>query len=158
MSYFVDEVTRGADGVAVRAQLSRVGVVAVAARDALRVHLALQERAPVVHLATLLSVGVVQRLVQERGTIVIEQWFSGFVAFRYLPAPRMTLRAYVDFSFGRARTGSIGIAARDVDGPRDTASFVETDGQALVVVSGGPAKAGHYVLSLVHSKWREPGP
>jgi hypothetical protein len=75
-------------------------VVTVAARDALRVHLALEERLPVVHLAALLTVGVEERVGEERWTVVVEQWLSGFMSFADLSAPRMALRAHVDFAFG----------------------------------------------------------
>jgi hypothetical protein len=69
----------------------------------LRVHLALQERPPGVHLVTLLAVGVVEGIGEERRAIVIEERFAGFVLFRNLAASRVTLCAYLDLSLGCAR-------------------------------------------------------
>ena len=67
------QVTGRAHRVAVRVQLSAVRIVAVAARHALRVHAALEERAPVVHLVALLAVGVVQRPAEQGGAVVVEE-------------------------------------------------------------------------------------
>src|SRR5262249_8731537 len=55
------QVTGGAEGVALQPRLPAVRIVTVAAGDAVRVHLALKERAPVVDLCPLLAVGVVER-------------------------------------------------------------------------------------------------
>ena len=70
-----------------------MGIVAVAARDAARVHLALHERAPVVHLVALLAVGMVERRGEQRRAIVVQKRLSGFVSFGDLAASRMALRA-----------------------------------------------------------------
>ena len=57
------QVAGGAKGIALRPQLAAVRVMAVAASDPVGVHLALQERAPVINLAALLAVGIVKRTV-----------------------------------------------------------------------------------------------
>ena len=60
---FTRQMAGGAKRIAFRPQLSAMRVVAVAASDAVRMHLALQKRAPVVNLAALLAVAVVKREV-----------------------------------------------------------------------------------------------
>ena len=54
------QVASGAKSIALRAQLSTMGIMAVATRNPACVHLALQKRSPVVNLVVLLSVGMVE--------------------------------------------------------------------------------------------------
>src|SRR5215471_6946842 len=87
-------VTRGTDGAAARAQRTAVRIVAVAARDAMCVHTALEERTPLVDLAALLAVDVIQRSRQQRRPIVIVERVSRHVSFRDLPTPRVALSTH----------------------------------------------------------------
>ena len=100
---FAWQMAGGAEGIALRAQLSAVRVMAVAASNTARVHLALEERAPIVNLAALLSVAVVKGRGEERRTIMVKERFARLVALRDLAAPRMTLRADLDLAIGCAR-------------------------------------------------------
>ena len=125
------QVAGRADGVALSAQLAAVRIVAVAARDAARIHLALQERTPDVHFVALLAIGVVERAGEQRGAIVIEKRFAGRVSFGDLAAPRMALRADFDLALGCARLRARALPVVALVIPRDTAAFVEARGQTL---------------------------
>jgi hypothetical protein len=59
--------------VAGRAQLERVRIVAIRAGDAVRVHPALRERAPVVDLVAHLPVGEVEAFVEQRAAMRVER-------------------------------------------------------------------------------------
>ena len=107
-------------------------IVAVGAGNARGVHPALQERAPVVHLSLLLSVGVIERSGEKCGTVMIQERLSGLVTFSDLGAPCVTLRAHVDLPFTSPRLRSKRVAGFGVVAPGDAAAFVETDGQTLV--------------------------
>src|SRR5262245_57846464 len=128
-------MTAGAEGVACRAQLSAVRIMAVAAGDAVRVHFALQERTPVVDLASLLTVGVIQRIREQCRTVVVEQWLARLVAVRDLATQPVTLRADTDLTFGQARLRAAGVASGNDRHPRNTSPFVEANRQPLVVVA-----------------------
>ena len=147
-------VAARAQGVALGAQLSACGVVAVHAGDAALVHLALQERAPDVDLLALLTVGVVVR----RGR-----------AGRGGACPRAARRA------GRSRRRSS--AGRGRPRTRSSARRAAGWSRCAVFASGGgnfhasfqrlfrtssplSARPSEYrgLGFCAHSTWREPGP
>ena len=128
---FAWQMAGGAEGIALRAQLSAVRVVAVAASDTARVHLALEERAPVVNLAALLSVAVVKGRGEERRTIMVKERLARLVALCDLAAPRVTLRADLDLAIGCARLRAYRVAGRRVLSPRDVPPFIEARTQTL---------------------------
>ena len=70
---FRGEVALGAQPVPVHPELGAVRLVAIAARNATAIHLALQERAPDVNLVALLSIRVVERRFQRRRAVVIQK-------------------------------------------------------------------------------------
>ena len=127
------QVTGGAEAIALGAQLAAMRIMAVAARDAARVHLALQERAPVVNLVALLAVGMVERAREERRTIVVEKRLAGFVALGDLAAPRVALRAHLDLALGCARLGAHRIAGCRVLSPRDAAPLIEAGRPSMIL-------------------------
>ena len=153
---FTRQMAGGAKRIAFRPQLSAMRVVAVAASDAVRVHLALQKRPPIVNLAALLAVAVVKERGEERRAIMVKQRLARFVSLRELAAPRMTLRAHLDLALGRARLRADGIAARCVHTPRNAAPLVEARCQALgaIIFRRLPRSA----RLGAHSRWCEPGP
>jgi hypothetical protein len=73
-------VATGADGVTSALNLETMGVVAVAARDAGMVHLALQKRPVLIYLILDLAVGIIQALVQQRRTMRIHKWSARHIA------------------------------------------------------------------------------
>ena len=77
--------------------------MAIAARHALSIHLALQERTPVVDFVALLAVGVVGVLDQKRRNVVVEKRLAGVVTLGDLRTPRMALRAHLDLLVRVAR-------------------------------------------------------
>ena len=121
----------GAEGIAFRAQLSTVRVVAVAASDTARVHLALEKRAPIVDLAALLAIAVVKGRGEERRTIMVKERFARLVTLCDLAAPRVTLRADLDLAIGCARLRAYRVAGRRVLSPRDASPFIEARTQNL---------------------------
>ena len=158
---FARQMTGGTKSVPLRAQLSTVRVVAVAASDTVRVHLALQERAPVVNLAALLAIGVVERTREQRWAIIIKKRLSGFVALSDLAPPSVTLRADLDLAVGCARLRAYRVAGCRVLSPRNAAPFVEARAQAL----GGVRLAGSFSpffkgrdSDFAHATWFAPGP
>ena len=98
-------VAAPAHGVARRAQRHRVRVVAVRARDALRVHEALEERAVLVDLLLDLPVRVVERLAEERRPVGVHEWGAGDVPLRNHGTPRVAARARFDLRPVCARSG-----------------------------------------------------
>ena len=80
-------MTLRAHGVAFGAQLAAMRLVAIAAGDACRVHLALQERTPVVDFVALLPIGMVERRAEQRRPVVIEERLAGRVTVGDLPPP-----------------------------------------------------------------------
>src|SRR6266481_7960083 len=128
------QVTGGAEGIALGAQLSAVGVVAVAASDAARVHLALEERAPVVNLAALLAINMIKRAGEQRWAIIVKERLPRFVALGDLAATGVTLRADLDLALGCARLRAHCVAARRVHSPSDVPPFIEARAQTLGAV------------------------
>src|SRR5262245_66074281 len=82
-----------AQRVASREKLQAVRVVAVAAGDARRVHLALEERAVLVDLVVDLTVGEIETLIEERRTMGVEQRMSVGVALDQATAARVAAGA-----------------------------------------------------------------
>ncbi len=89
-------VTLRAQRVALRLEPQRMRVVAIGAAHALRVHPALQERAPDVDLLVLLAVGEVKAFAQQRRMVVVEERLAGLLAVGQALAARMAGRAGVD--------------------------------------------------------------
>ena len=56
-----------------------------------RIHLTLKERAPVVDLGALLSIGMVKRISEKGGAIIIKKRHAGGVTLGDLAAPRVAL-------------------------------------------------------------------
>jgi hypothetical protein len=113
-------------------------VVAVATSDTARIHLALEKRAPIVDLAALLAIAVVKGKGEERRTIMVKERLARLVALCDLAAPRVTLRADLDFAIGCARLRAYRVAGRRVLSPRDALPFIEARAQALDAF-GSPA-------------------
>ena len=80
-------VARRADVVSPDLDLLVVGVVAVRAGDALRVHPALEERAPVVDLVPHLAVGVVEPVLEEGRAVRLREELPGAVLLGQEPPP-----------------------------------------------------------------------
>src|SRR6185312_9452157 len=86
------------------ASLPAVCIMTVAARHAARVHLALQERAPLVHFPPLLAVRVIEWRLQQRRPIEVVELLPRLVPFGDLRAPRMTLCARLDLALCMTRS------------------------------------------------------
>jgi hypothetical protein len=98
--------------------------------DALLVHAARQERAPVEHLVALLAVGVIETRAQQRRQVVVGERLARAIPVRELPPPRVALGADVELGAGRARRVARGVARRRVDHPGHALALVEGNGQA----------------------------
>src|SRR5262245_49289004 len=84
------------DFIAGKLDFRRVGIVAVGAANALMEHLALEERAVLVHLVQNLSVGVVRLLAEQlAGVVVVEPAAGGKTAMNGATA-RVARRARFD--------------------------------------------------------------
>ena len=123
-------VASRAQRIAVGPQAEPMRVVAIGAAHALRVHPALQERAPDVDLVLLLAVGVVEALAQQRRMIVVEERLARKFGVGEPLAPRMARRAgfdlitrivaaEIDDKAERVRVEPFGILARRGLRPRD---------------------------------------
>src|SRR6476659_6072010 len=128
---FGAQMARSAERISLGAQLATVRVVAVAAGDAVRVHPALQERAPDVDFVALLAVGVIERPPEQRRAIVIEERLTRRVTFENLAAARVALRTHLNFSLAGARTRSDRLAIRAGSSPGHAAPFIQADRQPL---------------------------
>src|SRR4051812_13496417 len=95
------EMALRAERIAGCAEREAVRLVAVPARPTRAVHLALHERAVLVHLALDLAAGVVQPLGQERGEVGVEQLLARAVLRRDHAAPHVARRAGVDLATRR---------------------------------------------------------
>ncbi len=127
--------------VARRLQLLGVWIVAIAAGHTLTVHLALQERTPVVDFVALLAVGMVQRWCQQRRDVVIEKRFAGMVALGDLRATRVTLCADLDFLVRVACLAAHGVAGLRVHRPAHIGAFIQQHGQTharIAIALGRP--------------------
>jgi len=111
-------VARSAHAVALGPQARGVRVVAVGARNAARVHAALQERAVLVVLVEDLPVGLVEPLVEEGHAVRLREGLAGTPVLADLRAPRVAPPAALDLRARVARSGE----------PRDRSSSVEPPG------------------------------
>ena len=107
-------VTRGADLVSPDLHLQVVGVVAVRAGDALRVHPALEERAPVVDLVAHLPVRVVEPLVEEGRAVRFREQLPRPVLLGQEPPPGVAAGAGLHLEAGleelrRPRDPALGV-------------------------------------------------
>ena len=112
-------VTLVADAVALRPQLERMRLVAVAAADALREHLALAERGVVVDLVQHLAVGLEQAGLEEARHVRLEELLPGAPAFGDLGAAGMADAAGLELLGAGPRRAADGVAGGGVDGPMD---------------------------------------
>src|SRR6516225_3777947 len=139
---FFRRVTLHADAVAGRAQLRRVRLVAVAAGDAGREHLALLERAVIVDLVLHLAIGVIEPAREGRDQMRVRKPSPGNPVLGELAATGMAKPAGLDL-LAQQRRGEVagGIPRLRVAPPDDIATFVETNDEALlwvVVFAEGP--------------------
>ena len=98
-------VARSAHAVALGPQARGVRVVAVGARNAARVHAALQERAVLVVLVEDLPVGLVEPLVEEGHAVRLREGLAGTPVLADLRAPRVAPPAALDLRARVARSG-----------------------------------------------------
>ena len=116
-SNFAAQMALAADGVAGRAQLQRMRVVAVGAGHALRVHPALQERAVVVDLVAHLAVGVVEAGSSSEARKPSPKRLAGVPCVGDLAAARVAARAGLDLARAVARRRAHRVARRGIDRP-----------------------------------------
>src|SRR5262249_32794404 len=124
-----------ADGIGGSAKLRAVRLVAIAAGDAGREHLALLERAVVVDLVAHLSVGLVQPARERRDGVGVGEPAAGRPIPGEFAAARVAEAAGLDL-LAHQRRGEVarGISRVAVDAPEDVAPFVEASEQALLRV------------------------
>ncbi len=147
-------VARRAHVVVGDLHLGRVGVVAVGTGDAGRVHLALEEGAPVVDLVLHLSVGVVEALLEEGRVVRLGQELPGQVVLGEQPAPRVTPRAHLVLDTELRRFLRNGDAPLHVHLPAAATPLVESHHQARVPSASRPRASA----SSAQATCREPGP
>ncbi len=121
-----------ADGIAGGAQLQRMRVVAVRACDALRVHPALHERAPVVDLVAHLAIVPVQVVVEQCHAMGVERRLAVHVVVRDPAGAGVAAGAGLDLAGAGSRPAALGIAGRCDGRPRHALALVQRDRQALV--------------------------
>ena len=109
---FRRQVALRADRIAGRARLARMRIVAVAAGNAGCMHLALQERADVVHLIELLAIGEIQAIAQQRNVMRLEQPAVVIHALGERRTARMALRADAEFPAGSQLHAARRVAGR----------------------------------------------
>ena len=124
------EVALSAQCAALRAQRTAMRLVTVAAGDAAPVREALHECAPFEHLVSLLAVGEIERRLEQRGTIEVEQPLAGVPSFGDLRAARMTRRARFDLGVGPALDAAGRVAGCGIDRPVRALALVERHGKA----------------------------
>ncbi len=93
-------MTRQTKVVFLSFQREVVCVMAVAAPDSRRVHLALQERAVDVHLVVYLSVRVVEAILQKNRLVVVQKIPARLESLFQLDSPRMASCTGIDGSLG----------------------------------------------------------
>jgi len=98
----------GAERVAGVSELEAVGVVAVAAGDTSTVHLALQKRPVLIHFILDLAIGIIEALLQQRGTMGIHEWSARYVAVVEDAAPGMAAGTRFDLETCREGCGAFG--------------------------------------------------
>src|SRR5262249_55865594 len=129
---FSARVPLHAEAVAGRAHRGRVRLVAVAAGDAGREHLALLERAVIVDLVLHLAIGVIEPAREGRDQMGVRKPPPGNPVFGELAATRMAKSAGLDL-LAHQRRGEVagGVPRRWIASPDDIAPFVETNPQTL---------------------------
>ena len=139
--YFACLVTLVADAVALGAQLQRMRLVAVAAGDALREHLALAKRGVVVDLVQHLAVGLEQARLQQGRHVRLEELLAGAPAFGDPGAAGMADAAGLELLGAGPRRAARGVAGGRVDRPVDALALVEVDREPVVaaLAPGQPA-------------------
>ena len=121
-----------ADAIAGKAQLGAVRVVAVAAGDAGREHLALLERAVIVDLVEHLPVGGIEARGKRRDGVGFGQPAPRNPILGELAAARMAEAAGLDLLAEQAwRQVAMRIAGRGIGRPGDAGAVVEADQQPL---------------------------
>ena len=135
--------------VAGLAQLERMRLVAVRTRDALRVHLALHERAPVVDLVAHLAVVPVQPVVEQREPVRVQRRPAVDVVVRQAARAAMAAGAHFDLARALPRRAALGVAGLRHGRPGHAAPLVQRDGEPLVGVERAPVRPflrpGHVV-------------
>src|SRR5215471_834884 len=129
---FLRRVTLHADAVTGCTQPRGVRLVAVAAGDASREHLALLERAVIVDLVLHLAVGVIEPAREGRDHMRVREPSPGNPVLGELAATGMTKPAGLDL-FAHQCRGEVagGVPRLRVAPPDDIAPFVETNQQTL---------------------------
>src|SRR5262249_24231423 len=140
----VGRVALQADAVAGRAESRGGGLVAIAAGDAGREHLALLERAVIVDLVAHLTVGMIEPARARGGDVGVRQRAAGHPILGKCAAAGVTAAAGLDLLAHRGGRGiAPSVAGRWVDPPADTGPLIEGTDEPLprVVVSaeGPPA-------------------
>src|SRR5215211_5127975 len=127
----VERMTLQADAVAGNAQLGAVRLVAIAAGDAGREHLALLERAVIVDLVAHLPVGVIEPAGKRRNDVRIGKRAARDPVLGKPGAARVAQPARLGLL---AQPGGCdaarGIAGPRIDGPGDIAALIETNQQS----------------------------
>src|SRR5215469_12611956 len=90
-------MTLQADAVARQAQLRGMGLMAIAASDAGCKHLALLERAVIIHLIKHLSVSLIESVGEQRDRVRVGKRPARNPVLGKLGAPRMAQAAGLDF-------------------------------------------------------------
>ncbi len=121
-----------ANVVAGTAELQRVRIMAVGAGDALGLHPALHERAPLVDLVPDLPVAPVEALVERGETMRVLQRLAMDVVVRDARGAGVTARAHVDFPRRRSRRAALRIAGRGHRRPRDAFALGQREREAAV--------------------------
>ena len=111
-------------------------LVAVGAGDAGRVHPALQERAVDEHLAVDLAVSVVQRRVEQRGAVAVEQRLADRVPVAEWRAAGMTGSAHLGFGACGQRRHALGDALTVEELPLALATIMQEHREAPCRVGG----------------------
>ena len=133
----VGGVALQADAVAGRAQLGAVRLVAIAAGDAGREHLALLERAVIVDLVEHLPVGVIEPAPERRDHVGVGQRAARDPVLRERAAAGVAEAAGLDLLANeRRREVARGVAGPRIDRPRDIAPLVEADGEPHARIVG----------------------
>ncbi len=127
-------MARGAHVVVGDLHLCRVGVVAVGARDAPRVHPALQERAPVVDLVLHLPVRVVQPLLEQRRVMRLAKELAGQVVLGEQASSRVAAGTHLVLDPELRRLLRDGDAPLHVHLPAAVPPFVEAHHDAGVAL------------------------
>ncbi len=121
----------GAYAVAGSAQLQRVRLVAIRAGDALRVHPALHERAPVVDLVAHLPVVPVQAVFEQRQPVRVLRRLAVHVVVRDAAGAAMAARAHPELAGRRPRRAALRVAGLGHRRPGDALALVQRERETL---------------------------